>query len=336
MTPVDPSGCSVLAEAVRLWLTPVCYARGMDTLAERALRKLRELHFNHAVRAVLAAPPVRAVDDGVIIFSMIGTRVLLPYLVAAKSLHARLGRGRFAILDDGTLTPANKTVLAVQLGNPEIRHIAAVDTGPCPRGGTWERLLTLLDLRRDAYVIQLDSDTVTVGEVPEVAAAVRTGTNFTLRGESNAEIGPLAQAAAQARATESNRHVQASIERVLDHVTIPGGKALRYVRGCSGFAGFARSDDGRALAELFSQEAQRLLGADRWAEWGSEQVTSNFVVANEARVMLLPYARYFNFWNAGVPDEARFIHFIGTFRYHRGAYAAAARQAVAGLGCASI
>jgi hypothetical protein len=335
MVPIKQHGMD-LAGDVGVWLMPICYARGMDTLADRALRKLRELHFNRTVRAVLAAPPVRAADDEVVIFSMIGTRVLLPSLVAAKSLHARLGRGRFAILDDGTLTQADKAVLDVHLDRPEIRHIAKVDTGQCPRGGTWERLLTLLDLRRDAYVIQLDSDTVTIGEVPEVAAAVRTGTSFTLRGESDAEIGPLAQAAAQARASQPHRHVQASIERVLDQVTIPKGKALRYVRGCSGFAGFARSDDGRALAELFSVEAQRLLGAECWAEWGSEQVTSNFVVANEACVTLLPYAGYFNFWNAGVPDDARFIHFIGTFRYHGGAYAAAARQAIAELGCASI
>lgn len=304
----------------------------MDTFADRALRKLREMHFNRAARAVLSTAPLRAADDGVVIFSMIGTKVLLPYLVAAKSLHARLGQGRFAILDDGTLTGEDKSVLAVQLGNPEIRHIARVDTGPCPRGGTWERLLTLLDLRREAYVIQLDSDTVTIGEVPEVAAAIRTGTSFTLRGGNDAEIRSLVQVATQSRATKPHHHVQASIERVLDQVTIHGGEALCYVRGCSGFAGFAQSDDGRALAELFSQQAQRLLGAERWSEWGSEQVTSNFVVANEASVTLLPYARYLNFWNAAVPDDARFVHFIGTYRYHRRAYAAAARQVVSELG----
>ena len=100
----------------------------MDTLADRALRKWRELHFNHTLRAVLAAPPVRAIDDGVIIFSMIGTRVLLPYLVAAKSLHARLGRGRFAILDDGTLTAADKAVLEIHLDRPDIRAISAIDS----------------------------------------------------------------------------------------------------------------------------------------------------------------------------------------------------------------
>ena len=300
----------------------------MLMLPDRALRKLREARHARQLRAVIETRPAVPQDDGVILFSMIGTRVLLPYLVAAKSLHARLKRGRFVILDDGTLTANDRTVLATHLGNPEIRHLAAVDTGPCPRGGTWERLLTLLELRRDAYVIQLDSDTVTIGAIPEVAAAVRVGASFTLRGGSDAQILPLAQAAVQARAAPPNPHIQATVEQVFDRVAIPGRGALNYVRGCSGFAGFAPSGEGRALAELFSQAAERLVGAGRWAEWGSEQVASNFVVANEPRATLLPYARYFNFWNGGVPDDARFVHFVGTYRYHRGVYGQATASAL--------
>jgi hypothetical protein len=163
----------------------------MIDLADRALRKLRELQFNRDARAVLASAPVRAVDDGVILFSMIGTRVVLPYLVAAKSLHARLGRGRFAILDDGTLTEVDKDLLARHLDHPEIRSIHAVDTGAAPRGGCWERLLTLLELRRDAYVIQLDSDTVTLGPVEEITQAIAAGRNFTLRGDRDAAWLPV-------------------------------------------------------------------------------------------------------------------------------------------------
>ena len=116
----------------------------MAQLIDRALRKVREYRFLRGCRAVLSTSPARVREDGVVIFSMIGTRVLLPYLVAAKSFQAQLGRGRFAILDDGTLTAADKEVLAHHLGNPPITPIASVDTGPCPRGGTWERLLTMM------------------------------------------------------------------------------------------------------------------------------------------------------------------------------------------------
>lgn len=147
---------------------------------------------------VLKARPIVPADDGVIYFSMIGTRVLLPYLVSIKSLWHQVPRGRVVILDDGTLTDADRKLLAYHLGDPEIRAIAAVDTGECPRGGTWERLLTILDLRADAYVIQVNSDTVTVGPLPEVAAAIDAGRSFTLKGEAASQILPLATIAAQA------------------------------------------------------------------------------------------------------------------------------------------
>lgn len=308
----------------------------MQQLFHRVLRKVREYRFLRACHAVLLTPPARVREDGVVIFSMIGTKVLLPYLVAAKSFHAQLGRGRFAILDDGTLSQTDKAVLAYHLGNPVITPIAAVRTGPCPRGGTWERLLTILDLRKADYVIQLDSDIVALGPVPEINAAIDAGRSFTLRGEEGAEIVPLrgmtgrtgnARNASNAR----RQHVQSAIEQAMACVQIVGRPDLRYVRGCSGFAGFAPSEEGRVLAEGFSQEAVRLLGSEHWAEWGSEQVTSSFVIANEPDAILLPYRRYLNFWNEPVSAEAALVHFIGTYRYHCGAYLAAARRAIASL-----
>jgi hypothetical protein len=285
--------------------------------------------------AVLDTPPIVPAQDGVILFSMIGTRVLLPYLVAVKSLHQQLGRGRAVILDDGTLTAADKALLDHHLGRPAIHSIHDVDTGPCPHGGAWERFLTLLDLRRDDYVIQLDSDTVTVGPVPEVAAAVADGRSFTLMGDANARIMPAADLAAMTADEDflfnPRAHVQGAIECGMDRLVVPQIAHPLYVRGCAGFAGFAPSKDGRGLAEAFSREAQALLGADRWAQWGSEQVASNFVIANEPDARLLRYDRYLNFWNEGVPADARFIHFIGTYRYTGRAYIDATRQAVAAL-----
>ena len=306
----------------------------MDRLADRALRRLREMHFNHTVRAVLAAPPARAADDGVVIFSMIGTRVLLPYLVAAKSLHARLGRGRFAILDDGTLTASDKALLSVHLDSPEIRSITSVDIGKCPRGGCWERLLTLLELRRNNYVIQLDSDTVTLGPVGEIATAIDAARDFTLRGEASSAWLPVSAFGANHFALPAGAHVQMQIEARMAEVAAVAGGLSHYVRGCAGFAGFAPGGLGRELADRFSQAASTALGAEVWAQWGSEQVMSNLYIANEGEPVLLPYDRYLNFWNEPIGHEAAFVHFVGTYRYHGGAYAGSARAALAALGAA--
>lgn len=286
-------------------------------------------------RGVLATPPLRPADDGVILFSMIGTRVLLPYLVAAKSLRKWLGRGRFVVMDDGTLTADDRAVLARQLGDPRVIPIGEVDTGPCPTGGTWERLLTILDLRGGDYVIQLDSDTVTLGPVPEVQAAIDAARGFTLLGDERAAaigIVPaekfVARHAPDLSARAASAHVQTQIEARMAEVAIPG---FNYVRGCSGFAGFAPRAGGRALAEAFSREADRLLGRPKWSEWGSEQVTSSAVIANDPGAVPLPYDRYTNFWNRPLGREVAFAHFIGTYRYHGSAYLDATRAAIAAL-----
>lgn len=305
---------------------------GLALLLDRAAHRWGEARLAHTARGILRTAPLRARDDGLVLFSMIGTRVLLPYLVAVKSLHAQLGRGRIALLDDGTLTAADKALLAHHCDNPQIVPIGAIDTGAMPQGGCWERLCAILDLRREAYVIQLDSDTVTMGPVPEVAAAVAAGRCFTLRGGEDSEWRTLPEMASLARGfhQEGKRHVQWLIEAAIDEVKIAGYPTLRYVRGCAGFAGFAPAADGRALAQAFNAEAQRLVGP-RWSEWGSEQVASNFVVANAPGAVLLPYERYLNYWRAALPADAGLVHFLGTHRYHGNAYANAVRAAIAAL-----
>lgn len=304
----------------------------------RARRKLREFGHLGAARAVLETPPLVPTADGLVLFSMIGHRVLLPYLVAVKSLHARLGRGRIAILDDGTLTRDDRAVLSAQLGHPAIFPIAGVATGRCPRGGCWERLLTLLDLTARDYVIQLDSDTVTLGPVPEVAAAIAANRPFTLCGDPTAEArGVLALPDFMAAYHPGGSgvdpagpaHVQTSIEGNWDR--LPDAAAWRYVRGSAGFAGFPAGGPGRGAAEAFSAAAAGVVGAEKWARWGSEQVASNFLIANGTDPVLLPYARYLNYWNEAPPADAAFLHFVGTHRYSTGAYRGATKRAIAEL-----
>lgn len=300
----------------------------MPTLAEHINWHLKLPQHGWIVRGVRDTPPLTARDDGVILLSMVGTASVLPYLVAVKTFALALGRGRVVIVDDGTLTPRDRDLLAWHLADPRIIAIDAVDTGPCPRGGTWERLLTILDLRRDAYVIQLDSDTLTLGAVPEVAAAIDAGRCFTLRGEESAQL--LAADDFVARlAPENSRHVQRAIEQAIDRTGI-----ARYVRGCSGFAGFAPSSEGRAVAESFSRAAEGIVGTARWREWGTEQVTSNVVVANSADPLLLPYDRYRNFWNDGVPAGVGVMHFVGTCRFDGRTYLDETRAAIRRLAAA--
>jgi hypothetical protein len=305
----------------------------MISFAHRLMWHAKRLHHRRVAAGVLATPPIRPCDDGVVLFSMVGTATVLPALVALKSLHAHLRRGRVALLDDGTLTAADRATFAHHLGNPVITHIREVDTGVVPPGGTWERLLHLLELRREHYVIQVDSDTVTLGELPEVTAAIAAARDFTLRGEDEAALVDVSELRERYRGADPRRpglHVQEAAETALGQAQV-GDTLRRYARGCSGFAGFSPGGPGRDLAEAFSLEMDRLIGRERWSRWGSEQVTSNVVVANGRDPLLLPYDRYCNHEDRPLPPDVRFVHFIGTCRFHGTAYCDATRASIAAL-----
>ena len=98
----------------------------MNRIVNKLNRLWKERAHRAAARAVLDTPPIVPADDGLVLFSMIGTRVLLPYLVAVKSLHAQLRKGRIVILDDGTLTDADRQILAAHLVLLRAQRIAGL------------------------------------------------------------------------------------------------------------------------------------------------------------------------------------------------------------------
>ncbi|MDX3908448.1 MAG: hypothetical protein QHC67_01325 [Sphingobium sp.] len=300
-------------------------------------QRLKRRWYEHKCADIYATPPIQPRNDGLAIFSMIGTAVMTPYLVAVKSLHHHLNRGRIVIMDDGTLTDQDRLILHTHLGNPQILSIRDVNVGACPRGGTWERLLTILDMSAADYVIQLDSDTVTVGPIPQVLRAIDENRSFTLLGaetqiDSILDVRTFTQQHFQGRAPskeDREGHIQGATESVLCQLRVAGLDQPSYVRGCSGFAGFMRGGD-RRLAEAFSQAASAVLGSRRWAEWGTEQITSNFVIANHVGAKVLPPVLYANYWGSPLND-VRFVHYIGTYRWQGFTYQRSALEAIQAL-----
>lgn len=280
-------------------------------LPYRLRRALGYAVYNRLVAAVLDTPPLTPRDAPVRIVTQLHPRDLRMYLVAAKTFYARLGTGSFVVLVDAPgLDPRQRALVGHHLGGAvEFRGVARVDTGELPRGGTWERLVTCLRLARDSYVVQLDADTLALGLLPEVVAAVREGRPFLLaEGEP-----PVSAAEAAARASAED-HVVDVAQRAL--ARLPGAEGLRYVRGSSGFTGFPAGTDALDLLTWFHREMARLLGP-RWREWGSEQVAACFVLAHLPGMEPLPWPDYAT-WRPGIdPHGLRFGHFIGTFRFRR-------------------
>ncbi|MXO60025.1 hypothetical protein GRI89_10790 [Altererythrobacter salegens] len=129
-------------------------------------------HQAEALAGVLDTAPLVPSGRGLVLCTRIGTQQLLPALVALKSLQRQLGRGRCVVLDDGTLTGADRTTLAHHLGDPPITPRGSMRLGGFPPGCQWEPLIAALDGRGGEYWLLIDPHAVALGEVPEIARAI--------------------------------------------------------------------------------------------------------------------------------------------------------------------
>jgi hypothetical protein len=167
--------------------------------------------------------------------------------------------------------------------------------------------------------------------IPEVRAAIEAGTGFVLGEMPNTPIRRLPAVRENALPwMRPGAHIQGIVETEMVNVGLPDDAV--YIRGCSGFTGFPQWQTMRPLLTDFSRRMTGKLGED-WKRWGTEQVTSNYLVSNAAGTTPLPFPKY------GTPDVATadtaFSHFIGSMRFVNGKYAEASRRAIALVGGAA-
>lgn len=286
---------------------------------------INRARFALATRGILSTPPLRMQPGPATVVSFVRHADVQMYLLAAKSFYRRLGAGGVVVLADDDLGPADRDLIRAHL--PAVRFVenAGIEVGRCQRGGTWERLLLCLDLSAETFVIQLDSDVLTFGEIDEVLACVAANRSFALSAEGG-RVATLDETAAE---TPVYGHIINAACQAMPR--LPGAPGLRYLlHGSSGFAGFARGAAGRALVEDFHDGMSALLGA-RWLEWGSEQVGSNFAVANAPDACALPWPKYANHIPGQPVERANCLHFFGTYRFQGGLFLRRARAEIAAM-----
>ena len=297
----------------------------------RARRAAHRAWFDLQARALLRTAPLTPNDRTITLVSMVCHGECIMYLLAVKSFCRQLGRTpAVVLLNDGSLTAQDRSTIHAHLPEATMVDIASVATGTCPRGSCWERLMLISDLVQDSYVIQLDCDTLTLSPIPEVEACLVAGQSFTLLGDrSYPLIEPMLQAWTRLKDNPSNQ-VQSVCERTFD--LLPESVDLKYLRGNAGFTGFAKGSIDREKIAWFSDLMRRLAGS-QWDEWGSEQLTSNLLIANSPGAQPLPAPRYVSFWeHPDIPyEEAAFIHFIGPHRFAGGFYLRRAKALIATL-----
>ena len=294
----------------------------------------RRFRFGQACQSILSTPPCNVTSGGsVALLSQLQHKDVVLALIAIKSFVARVPIGAIYVLNDGSLTADDLALLKDHFPAVAVLELAEFRGHALPTGGTWERLTAISEVVKDRYVIQLDSDTLTLAAVPEVTACLDRNSSFVIGTWDRQEFETMSsrqhQAATLVARGTGKVHIQLAAEANFDK--LERFAELQYVRGCAGFSGFGRESFDRSLLEEISSQMLHALG-DRWREWGSEQVMSNIVVANSALRQVLPHPRYCDCTKI-IEKETIFIHFIGSCRFDRGIYATKARAIIAELNC---
>jgi len=275
--------------------------------------------FGLQVKGILGTRPIELNGTFPLsVLSQLQHKDVLMYLAAIKSFARHVPPREVHVVDDGSLTKNDRTLLEKHVPGVQFHALTDCREPGLPTGGTWERLTAIARLSESNYVIQLDADTLTKGSIDEVAAAVRENRAFTIGTWNDQEVETARERAEQTRARNAtSTHVQMLAESHFDY--LKEADTLKYIRGCSGFAGFPAGPGKLELMLRLSSQLQQLIG-DKWNEWGSEQVMSNLVVANQPDAQVLPHPDYTDCTKMQ-PDITRFIHFIGTCRFQDGRYA---------------
>ena len=273
--------------------------------------KRKRERFYRLTQGILDTLPMPVVDAPWSIISMVSNRDVQMYLLSLKSFYARIKRGKIVAIVDRDMPTELRQLLVTHFPGIRLVILEDINTGVCQRGGTWERLLYVLDHSHDEYAIQIDCDTLTFGaDISEVLDSVEKNIAFTLRGAERSIVS-MPEAAAMAR-NASGDYIGLVAERLFDQY--PDAENLTYVRASSGFAGFAKGGFSRRHIEAFHSKMSELVGT-RWTEWGTEQCASNFAIANSPKALVLPSPKYANFGPETTRGEGCFLHFIGTHRF---------------------
>jgi len=260
----------------------------------------------------------------VVILSMLRHADIDMYLIALKSFCRYVDYCKVVIVADKCITAADRTFLQKHVQGLEFIEAASLHCEALPRGGTWERITAIAHLVKNYYVIQLDADTVTQAQPEQVLALINEGKPFTLGTFQGQQIQSLedSQAFAERYYREGNRHPQICAEA---HLNCIAERYRYYVRGCSGFAGFNQGAFTQADLETISQRFEAELGA-KWRDWGSEQFTSNLIIANLPGARVLPIDSYYT--ASAESHKHAFLHFIGPVRYQNLQYTMSAGKTI--------
>ena len=302
----------------------------MPPIPRSWLRVVETARHAEAIQGILNTPPITSRDDGLVLFAEISSAQLLPCLVAIKSLHARLGRGRVALLDDGTLIGSDRAVLAQHCGDPEIILAPGSDDTVFPDLPAWRALGTVIERRSSEFWLWLPAESVTLGPVPEVEQAIAINASFLMAGEQALDEPLSLEDFCHAAYPEgpTDRDIAGHLESRLGGIERPG---WRYVQGNGGLMGFAAGGPGPRSAGACRADLERLIATEDLRQAEAAKVAANLLLASESRTVILPHDRYCHYSTASWHDATSFLRFGSDPDHADTRYAEASQIAIAAL-----
>lgn len=299
-----------------------------NTMFYQLKDKLNRYLFSRACKQIFNTPPVIATtNQPVAVLTLLQHKDVILFLIAIKTFAKQVALSKVFIINDGSLNNDDLMTLRKHIPIADVYDAKQFSEPLCPKGGCWERLLAIACFIDQFYIIQLDSDTLTLSDPDEVKDHIKTNTGFALGTWDNQKIESMSISSERVQKNVNptpDAHVQMVAEA--HFFKLDGSENLRYVRGCAGFSGFPKQSFNKQFIIDFSTKMEKEIGS-KWHQWGSEQVMSNVVVANLDKTMVLPHPKYTDCKKMKLPDTC-FIHFIGECRFTSGTYARLAQKAI--------
>lgn len=307
----------------------------MIGFAKRAAARFKQdwavRRFLSRTKGILRTPPIHVVpgEPPLRIVTMLCEKDVQTYLICIKALYRRLRFGAIEIILDQDVSLSSRALLQAHIKGVELTSVWDIDPAPCQRGGTWERLVHCIKRSSQEFVVQMDADVLIFGDDTEIQDSIIKNRAFAIR--SPMDRMPLQDYAQLASAMDDD-HINIAAERAM--AGLLNADKLHYIRATSGFAGYPRNAISLAAVQQYHGEMETLLGP-RWRDWGSEQVASNFLIANAPMFAPLPWDAYANYWPASQvpqdPYKSSGLHFVGTYRYHGDVFLDLAKREIAQL-----
>ncbi|TWX51086.1 hypothetical protein [Colwellia hornerae] len=276
--------------------------------------KLLHKYFDWDVKDALKIKPLDRqsnIKSGLCVLSMLCKRDFYQYIVSIYSFTQLLNPEKIVVVNDGSLTQEHLDILLTMI--PDLTVLNGTDyiDERVPTYTSWRRMLALESYIESYYVVQLDADLISRYDLSEIEQAYSENRSFIL-GTEIKERWTIedAQERARARKNPNNKHVQQLAEENLESL-----KAINYkyyVRGCAGFAGYAK---GSFSIDTLIDISNCMFGSigDTWRNWGSEQTAANILIANQPSSIILPLELYGSV--ARYDEKLKLIHFLGTWRF---------------------